>query len=295
MEALIEQFLDYITLECGLSPHTREAYGQDLTTFDRWASARQLRSVNVLKRDHLLEFLEDQRKRGLSERSVSRMLISLKLWFRYLHRERFLPENITEVMDSPRLARVLPGVMSEKEIEALLKAACRDDLYGHRDHAMLELLYATGLRVSELINLRMDDLHADSTYLRCVGKGNKVRVVPYGRKAAEALQHYCDYVRPQLLKDDTVQEVFVSRRGRALSRETVWAMIRKCALRAGIERPVHPHTLRHSFASHLLSRGASLRVIQDLLGHADIATTQVYTHVDGARLKSIHQDFHPRA
>ena len=295
MNALIDQFLDYVALERGLSENTREAYARDLVSFMAFAESRGLRSPNKVRRSDVLEYLTSERERGLSVNSVSRRLVALKVFFAYLQREELLDRNVTEVMDSPRLWRILPGVLSMKEVDRLLGTAVGDDRIAVRDRALLELMYATGLRVSEVAALKLEDLHFDSWCLRCMGKGGKVRVVPFGGKAREELERYLTEGRPRFAKEGTGREVFLTYRGKPFSRKGLWKTVKTCAMRAGISKAVHPHMLRHSFASHLLANGAPLRVIQEMLGHSDIATTQIYTHVDDGRLRSIHAQYHPRA
>jgi integrase/recombinase XerD len=295
MLALIDQFLDHVTLECGLSPRTREAYGTDLADFNRFAESRGVHSAHAVKRPLVLDYLHHGKDRGLSVRTLARRLVAIKMFFRYLVQERLLNRDVTEVMDSPRLWKLLPGTLSIREVERLLASVIGDTPLAVRDRALLELLYATGLRVSELASLTLEDVHTDDSYLRCLGKGSKVRIVPFGDTARRCLLRYFGEARPVLLGTNASRHVFVSRRGGGLSRKTLWKLIRGYARGAGVTRKVSPHTLRHSFASHLLANGASLRTIQEMLGHADIATTQIYTHVDSNRLKSVHAQFHPRA
>ncbi len=295
MIALVDQFLDYVSFECGLSPMTRAAYGDDLSAFSRFAQAQGVHSPREVTRKLLLDFLESERDRGQAVSSIARRLVAIKVFFRYLVQESLLQKNITAVMESPRLWKVLPGTLSCREVESLLGIVKGEKAGQIRDRAILELLYASGLRVSEMTELRMEDLHFDNGYVRCTGKGNKTRVVPVGSQARIAVDRYLREVRPQLAKGRVSPHVFLTVRGGKFSRKTVWKMIRLHARHAGITRKVSPHTLRHSFATHLLANGAPLRMIQEMLGHADIATTQIYTHVDQNRLKSVHQQFHPRA
>ena len=295
MIALVDQFLDYVSFECGLSPKTREAYGADLASFSRFAQAEGVHTARDVTRKLLLAYLHHERDRGLSMNSVARRLVAVKVFFRYLLREGVLEKDVTAVMESPRLWKVLPGTLSVKEVDLLLESVKGNDDYSLRDRALLELLYATGLRVSEIADLKIEDLHLGSGYLRCTGKGNKMRVAPVGGQAKVRVEAYVQDVRPRLLGGKTCRHVFLTRRGSKFNRKSLWKSIRQYALRAGITKRVSPHTLRHSFASHLLANGAPLRVIQEMLGHADIATTQIYTHVDQNRLKSVHEQFHPRA
>lgn len=295
MQALIEQFLDYTTMERGLSANTREAYASDLRSFASFLNTRAIGSVNRVKRRDVIDYLMSERERGLNVNSVSRRLVAIKVFFGYLQREGMLGKNVTEAMDSPRLWKVLPGILSVKEVGRLLDMPGGDDRIAVRDKAMLELLYATGLRVSELATLTLDDFHFDSGYLRCLGKGSKTRVVPFGGAAGRCLDRYLKGARGQFARDGTGREMFLTYRGKPFTRKGIWKLIRNYAKRAGIRKPVSPHTLRHSFASHLLANGAPLRVIQEMLGHADIATTQIYTHVDQRRLRAVHARYHPRA
>jgi len=295
VNVLVEQFLDYVALERGLSANTREAYGRDLSGFVAFLGKRRVDSFNAVSRRHVMDYLMSERERGLSVNSISRRLVAIKVLFRYLQQEGLLGRNVTEVMESPRLWRILPGVLSLREVERLLSAPAGGDRIAVRDRAMLELLYATGLRVSELAALTLEDIHFDEGYLRCYGKGRKVRVVPMGEKAQSELKTYLSDGRPRFANDKSDRSIFLTYRGTRFTRKGIWKLIRNYAARAGIGKPVSPHTLRHSFASHLLANGAPLRVIQEMLGHADIATTQVYTHVDQGRLQAIHARYHPRA
>jgi len=295
VNVLVEQFLDYVALERGLSANTREAYGRDLSGFVAFLGKRRVDSFNAVSRRHVMDYLMSERERGLSVNSISRRLVAIKVLFRYLQQEGLLGRNVTEVMESPRLWRILPGVLSLREVERLLSAPAGGDRIAVRDRAMLELLYATGLRVSELAALTLEDIHFDEGYLRCYGKGRKVRVVPMGEKAQSELKTYLSDGRSRFANDKSDRSIFLTYRGTRFTRKGIWKLIRNYAARAGIGKPVSPHTLRHSFASHLLANGAPLRVIQEMLGHADIATTQVYTHVDQGRLQAIHAQYHPRA
>jgi integrase/recombinase XerD len=296
MQALVERFLDYVAVERGLSPNTRAAYASDLHSFTNWLVGRKITTLNNVRREHILDYLMDQKEGGLKTTSLSRRLVAIKVFFRFLVQENLLPTNITEAMDSPRLWKILPDTLSYKEVERLLAAPPAGSKLYLRDRALLETFYATGLRVSEVAGLRVEDVHFDAGYVRCIGKGNKERVVPIGESARSSLRAYLEGLRPQLAeRNPQVTALFLSQASRGLGRQRLWTMIKKYAHVAGITKRISPHTMRHSFASHLLANGAPLRVIQEMLGHADIATTQIYTHVDPARLKSIHERFHPRA
>ena len=295
MHALIDQFLDHISLERGLSLNTRKAYEQDLKSFHAFMEEKGVESFNSVTRKHILDYLMAEKERGMSLNSISRRLVAIKMFFSYLLREGLLANNVTEVMDSPRLWRILPGVLSTREVDRLLAAPAGNGRIQMRDRSMLELMYATGLRVSEIAELTLEDVHFDEGYLRCTGKGRKVRVVPFGGRARESLRQYLSEARPEFTGVNTGRHVYLTYRGKGFTRKGIWKMVKNYALRAGIEKQVSPHTLRHSFASHLLANGAPLRVIQEMLGHADIATTQIYTHVDQGRLHAVHATYHPRA
>ncbi len=242
-----------------------------------------------------MDFLLDGKKKGLATSTLSRRMVAVKVFFRYLQQEGLITENVTEAMDSPRLWRMLPDTLSIAEVQQLLHAPKGDSKLPVRDRTILQTLYGSGLRVTELCTLEIDDLHLDEGYLRCRGKGRKERVVPVATSAADQLRFYLDEVRPAFKQAAERPELFLTRLGSPFSRKGIWKMIKTYTHKAGIIKNVTPHTLRHSFASHLLENGAPLRVIQEMLGHADIATTQIYTHVDASRLKSIHAKFHPRA
>ena len=297
MQALIDRFLDYVMLERGLSENTRQAYAADLASFTRFLRARGIGSVNAVRRHDILDYLTAERERGLSVNSVSRRLVAVKVFFRYLQQEGLLDANVTEPMESPRLWKVLPGTLSTREVERLLAAPAGAGRRALRDAALLELLYASGLRVSEAAALTLDDVHLEDGYLQCFGKGSKARIVPFGEAARAALRRYLadPAGRAACVRDPAERHLFLTYRGRRFTRQGLWKLVQGYARRAGIAHPVHPHTLRHSFATHLLANGAPLRVIQELLGHADIATTQIYTHVDPGRLRAVHAQFHPRA
>ena len=295
MHALVEQFLDYVSLERGLSPQTRASYGADLSSLVQYLSEKSVSSLNNVTRRHLLDYLYREKERGLSAPSLSRRLVAIRVFFRYLQQEQLLTANVTDTMDSPKLWKILPDTLTTKEVERLLAAPDAAREHGLRDAAILEILYGTGLRVSELASLTVDDLHFDDGYLRCIGKGNKERVVPLGGAATRSVRRYLTELRPRLAGTTGSRVLFLTRRGKGFSRKGLWKLIKGHARSAGIDKDVSPHTLRHSFATHLLANQAPLRVIQEMLGHADISTTQIYTHVDSSRLKAIHAKYHPRA
>ena len=295
LNSIIDMFLDHVILERGLSEKTREAYAADLMSFDSFLRKKKTATFNTVSREHIIDYLMSEKERGLSVNSISRRLVAIKVFFAFMQREGLLSKNITEVMDSPQLWKVLPTVLSAKEVTRLLATPQGDDRYVVRDRAILELMYACGLRVTEACEIKLDDIHFDDMYLRTLGKGSKVRVIPFGEEAAGCLRRYLSEGRPAFAKEDSPRQIFLTYRGKKFSRKGLWKLVKDYAWRAGIDKTVSPHTLRHSFATHLLANGAPLRVIQEMLGHADIATTQVYTHVEQGRLRSVHQKFHPRA
>ena len=295
MRRLLDEFRSHLDLERGLSPLTVKAYGSDLEDFLDHLDRQGGRTADAVTRDDILEYLEGCMDDGLAPASIARRLISIKVFFRYLVQEKVLDHDITDVMEGPRLGRVLPDFLGLEEVRKLLRVFKGSDRLERRNRAIMETLYASGLRVSELAVLRVDWLHLDEAYLRIVGKGDKERLVPIGRPARRVLTSYLHEVRPLLDISGRAVEVFLSIRGRPLTRERIWAIVKEAGQRAGLRQRIHPHMLRHSFASHLLAGGADLRVIQEMLGHADIATTQMYTHVERDRLARIHRRFHPRA
>lgn len=286
-------FLDYLTVEKGLAELSVQAYRRDLRHFGHFFQEQGLEPGRVERRD-LVRYFQSLRAAGLSARSVARALAALRGLFRFLVSEKHLDKDPTENLENPKLWSNLPKTLQTSEVEALLAAPDSATRVGIRDRAMLELLYATGLRVSELIGLRIDDLVLDAGFLRTVGKGSKERIVPFGDTARDAVVEWIEKSRPTF---DSGQDpsLFLSNRGRALTRQAVWHRIVTCARKAGIRTAISPHMLRHSFATHLLENGADLRSVQMMLGHADISTTQIYTHVSRARLQALYDRMHPRA
>lgn len=293
MDAELNQFYQHLSVERGLAPLTLAAYARDLQDFWEYLEEQGRESWAAVTLNDLKDFLAALEARGLSARSRARKLSALRQFFRFLEREEALLANPVEFLDSPRLPQRLPQVLGEQEVEALLNAPDPATPRGQRDAALLEVLYATGLRVSELVGLTVRQLDLRRGVVRPLGKGSKERVVPMVAKATEKLQLYLSQGRAQLLKSRQSQYVFVNRRGGRLTRQGFWKILKTYARKVGV-RDLSPHTLRHCFATHLLSRGANLRVLQLLLGHADLATTQIYTHLDAARLKEIHRKAHPR-
>jgi|UniRef100_A0A7V6A4P3 integrase/recombinase XerD len=294
MDELLEQFYHHLGAERGLAPLTLESYAHDLQDFREFLRSRQRESWEEASLEDFQHYLTLLQSRGLSARSRARRLSALRQFFRFLQREERLPANPVELLDSPRLPLKLPKVLNEQEVEALLNAVDPSTPQGQRDAALLEVLYATGLRVSELVGLTIKQVDLRRGVVRPLGKGHKERLVPMVAQAVEKLRVYLQEGRPQLLKGKDSPFVFVNQRGGGLTRMGFWKILQRYARLAGLGH-LSPHTLRHSFATHLLGRGANLRVLQLLLGHADLATTQIYTHLDAERLKSAHKKAHPRS
>jgi integrase/recombinase XerD len=286
-------FLDYLAVEKGLAKNSLAAYATDLRHFGHFLMDRGVQLEDV-ERIHVVKYFQALRSAGISARSVARALAAIRGLYRFLVSERHLRKDPTENLENPKLWSSLPKTLHTSEVEALLKAPPRDTADGLRDRAMLELLYATGLRVSELINVRIDEVVMDAGFLRTMGKGSKERIVPFGDAAREAIVEYMERGRPELARDNDPY-LFLSRRGRPMTRQSFWMKIVKYAHDAGVKAHISPHVLRHSFATHLLENGADLRSVQMMLGHSDISTTQIYTHVSRARLQKIYETFHPRA
>ena len=289
----IEGFLDAIWAERGLSDNSLDSYRRDLK---KLAAFLEQRGTDLLsaRREDLLAYLGLQMREGRSPRSVARYLSGFRQFYRWQVRERRITEDPTALIESPRLGRSLPKALTEAQVERLLQAPETETPLGLRDRAMLELMYATGLRVSELVGLPLPNVNLNQGVVRVVGKGNKERLVPLGEEAARWLASYLDTARPELMKGATASEVFVTGRKSGMTRQSFWLRVKGHALTAGIDRPISPHGLRHSFATHLLNHGADLRVVQLLLGHSDLSTTQIYTHVAREGLKRLHEEHHPR-
>ncbi|MFA7232026.1 MAG: site-specific tyrosine recombinase XerD [Victivallaceae bacterium] len=295
MEKQLEHFTGYIALERGLGSNTVSAYRADLQNFIEWLKKEKVADFGQVSREEILDYLSELKDEGLEPATLARRLVSIKMLFRFLFQEKLLAANVTDVMDSPKLWQLLPDFLSALEVEALLKAfpAGKDPLI-FRNRTILEVLYACGLRVSEAASLRLGSVNFDDEVVRVKGKGSKERLVPVGKTAIRFLNRYISEIRPQLVGNANEATLFLSKSGKQLDREWIWNIVKEAARLAGIHKNIHPHTLRHSFASHLLENGADLRVIQEMLGHSDISTTQIYTHVDQKRLLKVHKLFHPR-
>lgn len=294
MQEFIESFLNYLSVERGLSRNTIVSYEEDLNSYTGFLTARHIDTLSKTTKDDIINFMLSQKDKGLAANSVARRLAAIRMFYRFLVRERILKNDPAVLVDSPKLWKKVPETLSVNEIEALLSQPNIRDKQGLRDKAILETLYATGMRVSEAVNLKFNDVNLDIGFLRCLGKGRKERVIPLGAKAIASIRRYLDTSRPAFLKGKESEFLFLSRFGKKLSRQSFWKIIKKYARDAKIKKPIRPHILRHSFATHLLERGADLRSVQEMLGHSNISTTQIYTHISKDRLKMIHRLYHPR-
>jgi integrase/recombinase XerD len=294
VEAQLGSFLNYLRVEKGLSDNTLQAYRRDMEKFVAFAAKRGLKVIDV-RREHVVDFLASLYRSKLDSRSVARHLVTIRHFFRFSLAEGLISEDPAATIESPKFRQSLPEFLSLDEVDRLLRQPDTNDMIGLRDKAMIELMYSTGLRVSELCGLRVSDLSLDPGCLRCIGKGNKERLVPVGRQALEAVQKYARESRPELLREKTSPHLFVNQQGRKLNRIAFWKILGEYGRKAHLRKALTPHMLRHSFATHLLDRGADLRSVQIMLGHSDISTTQIYTHVVEERLKQVYKAHHPRA
>ena len=292
-EEIVDRFLDAIWMERGLSANTLGAYRADLMTLGRRLSERDIRIERAEKAD-LLEFIAGRVEGGAKPRSTARQLSSFRGFFQYIMREGLRDNDPTADIAMPRIGRSLPKTLTEDEVDALLQAPNTEEPLGHRDRAMLELLYATGLRVSELISLKQSQVNFNQGVLRIIGKGDRERLIPLGEESQRWLHDFIDGPRMEILLERQTEYLFPTRRGNCMTRQAFWHIIKRYAYKAGIGKKLSPHSLRHAFATHLLNRGADLRVVQLLLGHSDLSTTQIYTHVARERLKDLHGEHHPR-
>ena len=289
-------FINYLIAEKGLAANSVHAYNSDLCDFIKFLDENSLKSFTEIDRNTIFDYLAQLKMAGMEGTTIARRLISIKLFLRYLVSEKLLQENVCEIMDSPKIWSVIPDFLSENEVDALLKVfpcSLKEPLL-FRNRAILEIFYASGLRVSEVTSLNVNAIDFENATIRVVGKGSKTRLVPCAHSTLLLLKRYIHEVRPLLDVNGTSKYLFLSNNGRKLDRERIWGIVKLAAETANIRKNVHPHTLRHSFASHLLAHGADLRVIQEMLGHSSISTTEVYTHVDRSRLSAIHKKFHPR-
>ncbi len=295
MDDYIDSFLNYLIVECGLSKNTILAYSVAVNHLANYVTRKGLGNFESVRPDHIVGFIESERNRGLDPNSIARNLTAIKMFYKFLAVEGKIAENLVSSIESPKLWLKLPEVINHIDVENLLKSPDLSTSLGKRNKAILELMYATGARVSEVAGLEIGFINFDYKFIKCRGKGSKERIVPIGSKAIDAVNEYLEEARPALCKDKKCGNLlFLSKSGKHLRRENIWEIVRKCALKAGISKHLSPHTLRHSFATHLLEGGADLRSVQEMLGHVNISTTQIYTHIDKTRLKDIHHNFHPR-
>lgn len=296
MEKFIDEFLLYLATERGLSTNYQLSTRRTLEAFAEWlAHQAGISTLDQVEPGHFADYLAWRKRSGLAAASIKLEAVALRIFFRFLLARKILAVNPAENLSIPRIEKYLPETLNAGTIKRLLESVSGTDPLGLRDRAMLELLYASGLRISELCNVRLEGIDLEEGMIRVTGKGNKTRLIPVGTEAREAIRRYLEVERPQLVSSRSGAEIFLSVRGRKLTPQRVWQLVKRYAARAGLEANVYPHLLRHSFATHLLAGGADLRIIQEMLGHADISTTQIYTHVDSSHLKSVHKKFHPRA
>ena len=291
---LIEVFLNYLSVERGLAQNTTLSYKRDLLQYDRFLRSTNIDDVNKIDKEDIRSYLAYQKEKELASSSVARSLVAIRLFHRFLLRDKLSLNDPSDVIDSPKLWKKIPNALSFKEIEKLLSAPNIRKKKGIRDRAILEMMYAAGLRVSELTNLKVEDANLDAGFVRCLGKGRKERVVPIGRAAIDSLKRYLLNSRVKFLKKKESKFLFLNHSGTKISRIYIWKLIKIYAKQVRIKNPIRPHILRHSFATHLLERGADLRSVQEMLGHSNISSTQIYTHINRDRLKTIHKTFHPR-
>jgi len=294
MKNYIDDFINYLAVERRLADNTLLAYRGDLIKYFQYLERKEIKEIGSVERKQITDFMYYQKQQELSVTSICRELAAIKMFHRFLVVERIVRQDASHLIDTPKVWKKIPDVLTCKEVEALIESSKGRKPQAIRDHAILELFYASGMRVSELVNLNLDSINFDIGYVRCLGKGRKERIIPIGKKARDSVKKYCEGARKNFLKDQPNSTLFLNRFGRKISRQTIWKLIKQYAQKAGIVKEIKPHTLRHSFATHLLEHGADLRSVQEMLGHADIATTQIYTHVDKERLRSIHKQFHPR-
>lgn len=296
MQDQLKDFIHFLVVEKGLASNTVVSYERDLKSYILYVSkVEEISSLDAVSRATIIQFLKFLTENGKSSKTIARHIASIRSFHQFLLREKVTTQDPTVHIDRPKQEQKLPQVMSLEEVQALLDSPDTSKVFGMRDKAMIELLYATGMRVSELISLNLSDVHLTMGFVRCVGKGNKERIIPLGKMAQNAITNYIEESRSQLLKKKSTDALFLNLYGNRLTRQGFWKILKKLTKEAGIEKELTPHTLRHSFATHLLENGADLRAVQEMLGHADISTTQIYTHVTKTRMKDVYSMFHPRA
>ncbi|MDQ0213760.1 integrase/recombinase XerD [Oikeobacillus pervagus] len=297
MNDQLQDFIHFMVVEKGLAKNTVISYERDLKHYIQYLkNVEQLSSLNEVSRVHILQFLNHLKSQQKSVKTIARHIASIRSFHQFLLREKAVDQDPTVHIETPQMERTLPKVLNLAEVEALLSTPDRSNPYGIRDEAMLELLYGTGIRVSELVGLNIENVHTTMGFVRCIGKGNKERIIPIGQTAISVMENYLQNARPKIISNkNSTEALFLNHHGKRLTRQGFWKILKGLAQKANIEKRLTPHTLRHSFATHLLENGADLRAVQEMLGHADISTTQIYTHVTKTRLREVYKKFHPRA
>ncbi|MBO0481985.1 site-specific tyrosine recombinase XerD [Candidatus Enterococcus courvalinii] len=295
MKEELSEYLHYLNIERGLSANTRKSYERDLEQYLHFMEEKKITSWQMVDRYLVIQYLEKLHEEQKATATITRMISSLRRFHQFLRQERYTDHDPMQHIDTPKKAQKLPSTLTLKEVETLIETPDTSKTLGIRDRAILEVMYATGMRVSELINLKLGDLHLSLGLLQTIGKGDKERIIPLGDYAIQWLERYLDEARPLLVKDTSELHVFVNNHGKGLSRQGIWKNLKQLVQQAGIRKDVTPHTLRHSFATHLLENGADLRTVQELLGHADISTTQIYTHITKKRMTDVYKQHFPRA
>ncbi|HHU30693.1 MAG: site-specific tyrosine recombinase XerD [Bacillota bacterium] len=295
MDKVLRDFISYLSVEKGLAANTLEAYNRDLQAFAAFLKSRGITAFESVKRNEITAYLRSLQKKGRAATTLSRNLASIRSLYNFIFLEKRIDENPTADLESPKIEKKLPRVLSTREVELLLEQPDCSQLGGIRDKAMLELIYATGIRVSELMSLDLADVNLDAGFLRCLGKGSKERIIPLGSVAVRWVDEYLQKCRPKLIRYSGEKALFLNQHGKRLTRQGFWKILKKYATKAGISKEITPHTIRHSFATHLLENGADLRSVQEMLGHADISTTQIYTQITKHRLRDVYEKAHPRA
>lgn len=296
MEKERTQFLQYIQIERGLAHNTIESYKRDLQQYDQYVlNVEGVKEMEAITRQHIVHFLLFLKEQGRADTTIARMIASIRAFHQFALREKLVSNDPSVHVEIPQTAKRLPKVLSVEEVEALLEAPSSSDMFSIRNKALVETMYATGMRVSELLQLTLTNTHLSMGFVRCIGKGNRERIIPLGQAAIDAIERYVADSRDKLMKKVSHDVLFVNHHGRPMTRQGFWKIIKQLAEKANIEKEITPHTLRHSFATHLLENGADLRAVQEMLGHVDISTTQIYTHVTKKRMRDVYANYHPRA
>jgi len=295
LRELIDTFINYLLVECGVSGNTLLSYKSDLKLFTKFLKSKNISNPGDVRPGIITSFIIHEKQRGQSINSINRAIVSVRMFYKFLILEENLAKNPLTGINNPKLWKKLPEILTIDKINRLLSSANAKTKFGIRNKAILEIFYATGARVSEVSALTLEGINLEYGYVRCKGKGSKERIIPLGEKAVNAVREYLNTIRPKIKNNHNSTCLFLSKTGKSLRRENIWGIVKNCALKAGITEGISPHKLRHSFATHLLENGADIRSVQEMLGHVNISTTQIYTHVNKQHLKAVHQKFHPRA